>query len=150
MSVEAELKALEKEIKTKRKTVGRKEIRIPGLVMLREVTWNLISKPATVNYPFVQTQVPDRFRGILSFDVKKCLGCGSCAKVCPTGVIKMVPSDKTRLKKAPFFELSRCVFCGSCVDICPTKAIQFTTNYHTAIVDKAKFIIDPNKPDAEK
>ena len=145
MSNEIELKRMEKQLKRKVRIVGRREFRLPGLAVLREVVSNLISKPATINYPVVSTQVPPGFRGILSFDVNKCLGCGSCARVCPTGTITMVPSEKTRLKKAPFFELSKCIFCGSCVDICPTKAIQFTPNYHTAITEKRKFIIDPNK-----
>jgi len=116
---------------------------MPWGTLLREAIRNLVNKPATVNYPLIQTKVPSGFRGILSFDINKCIGCGTCERVCPTNVIKMIPNEKTRLKKAPRFELSKCVFCGSCVDVCPTKAITFTENYHTAVIRKNELDIIP-------
>lgn len=116
---------------------------MPWGTVLREALKNLVKKPVTVNYPLVHVEAPNGFRGILAFDINKCLGCGTCARVCPTNTIEMVPSDKTRLKKAPRFELSKCVFCGSCVDVCPTKAISFTRNYHTAVIKKEDLVINP-------
>ncbi len=102
----------------------------------KEVIKNLFRKPVTVNYPVEKLEPPERLRGKLGFIEEKCLGCGNCARVCPTFAITMVPSEITKLKKKPEIEIAKCVFCGSCVDICPTKALYFTTDYHISALTK--------------
>jgi len=117
---------------------------MPWGSILKEAMKNLLRKSATINYPVTKVEAPNGFRGILVLDLSKCLGCGNCSRVCPTGVIEMVPNDKTRLKKAPKFTLAKCVSCGLCIEACPTKAISFTRNYHTAILKKEDLVIDPD------
>ena len=46
-----------------------------------------------------------------------CIGCGTCAKVCPRGNIQMVVGNK------PSFG-SNCMGCLSCVQLCPKAAIN--------------------------
>ncbi len=50
---------------------------------------------------------------------ERCVGCGTCAKICPTQNI-------TIQEKRPVWN-RRCHGCMSCVAYCPTKAIQFKT-----------------------
>ena len=97
---------------------------------------NVFKKPYTINYPIVKLKAPEGYRGKLDFVEEKCLGCGNCARVCPTYAIEMVPSEITKLKKKPLINLSKCVFCGSCVDICPTKSLSFTEDYHISAFTK--------------
>jgi MauM/NapG family ferredoxin protein len=50
-------------------------------------------------------------------DADKCISCGKCAKICPTGAIDP--------EKAFTAAVSECTDCMSCVDSCPTQAISF-------------------------
>lgn len=53
---------------------------------------------------------------------ERCVGCGVCAKVCPTQNIAIQ-------KKRPVWN-RRCHGCMACVAYCPTKAIQFKNRKH--------------------
>jgi NADP-reducing hydrogenase subunit HndC len=51
-------------------------------------------------------------------DKSKCIGCGACAKVCPTNAI----SGKI---KEPFeIDQSKCIKCGACMARCKFNAIE--------------------------
>lgn len=52
-------------------------------------------------------------------DGQKCVQCGYCASVCPTGAIYLQPPSLETI-----FELEKCVVCGSCVQYCPFKAME--------------------------
>lgn len=49
----------------------------------------------------------------------RCMGCGTCAKVCPTQNISLQ-------NKRPIWN-HHCHGCNACVAYCPTKAVQFKT-----------------------
>ncbi|MFZ2147126.1 MAG: NADH-ubiquinone oxidoreductase-F iron-sulfur binding region domain-containing protein, partial [Sedimentisphaerales bacterium] len=49
-------------------------------------------------------------------DPDKCLGCGQCAKNCPTDAISKI-DDKTYV-----IDQEKCIKCGSCIAGCPEKA----------------------------
>ncbi|MCQ2564317.1 MAG: 4Fe-4S binding protein [Clostridia bacterium] len=50
-------------------------------------------------------------------DTNACIGCGSCAAICPVGAIKLVDGKaKINAKK--------CIKCGSCASFCPVGAIE--------------------------
>lgn len=116
-------------------------MKMPWGAVLKDAFKNLFKKPATVNYPLESLEPPERLRGKLEFDESKCLGCGNCARVCPTYAIEIVPSEITKLKKKPQITIAKCVFCGSCVDICPVNALYFTTDYHISAFTKEELKI---------
>lgn len=49
-------------------------------------------------------------------DTNKCIGCGSCAAICPVGAIKLVDGKAQISAK-------KCIKCGSCASFCPVSAI---------------------------
>ena len=55
------------------------------------------------------------------YDVKEnCVGCGTCAKVCPMGCIHLENGK-------PIHDYTNCANCMACIQHCPTKAIQFAS-----------------------
>lgn len=49
-------------------------------------------------------------------DERKCMGCGACQDVCPTGAIVV--------DRVAHIDPSRCMGCGRCVDGCPKAALS--------------------------
>ncbi len=53
----------------------------------------------------------------LKLDAERCVGCGSCAEVCPHGVFALAR------RKARIEERNACMECGACARNCPAEAI---------------------------
>jgi formate hydrogenlyase subunit 6/NADH:ubiquinone oxidoreductase subunit I len=49
-------------------------------------------------------------------DPEKCVGCGICREVCPTGAVSLEQTARV--------DPSRCIGCGRCVEACPREAIR--------------------------
>ncbi len=49
---------------------------------------------------------------------EKCIGCGKCASICPSGAIEKVGGRPTWTK-------SKCLKCCGCINRCPVSAIQY-------------------------
>jgi ferredoxin len=50
---------------------------------------------------------------------EKCMHCGACTAVCPSGALVMNPQT-WELE----FDMDKCVLCGHCVRACPARAIK--------------------------
>jgi len=48
----------------------------------------------------------------IEFDPNACIGCGSCAYVCPTGYVKMESEDDKRIIWNKVFKMTPCKVCG--------------------------------------
>jgi len=92
---------------------------------------------ATLMYPEVSMDLCCNYRGMLKWYDDRCISCAMCARICPSGAIKMYKSDKSDAKKYPGINYQRCIFCGFCRDICPVNALEFRP-----VHDKAYYSLD--------
>ncbi|MBN1504850.1 MAG: NADH-quinone oxidoreductase subunit NuoI [Candidatus Eisenbacteria bacterium] len=107
---------------------------------------HFFKRPVTVFYPERRRAVSARFRGLhcLARDeqgLEKCVGCGLCAKVCPSFAIEVEAAENTerdrhnnteRYASRYVIDIGRCIFCGYCEEVCPTQAISLTPRYEMA------------------
>ncbi len=100
-------------------------------ILVPTVLRNLIKKPATNLFPETEPiPIPEDFRGMIAYNVDKCVGCRMCVNVCPAGVFVYLPD----IKKMALWT-ARCVYCGQCVDVCPTGALQLSRDFLLANYD---------------
>ena len=73
-----------------------------------------------VKYRLRDIKIPHRTLKMKNIEVRadKCVSCGTCAKFCPTGAIKVEEG------KAAEIDTSACVGCGACVSVCPEGAVK--------------------------
>ena len=70
----------------------------------------------TIQYPRERRKLPDRFRGMLQFDISKCISCFQCVFVCPANAIVMKRGPDGKFY--PCVNYSKCIFCHFCADTC--------------------------------
>jgi len=97
----------------------------------------LFTKPITVQFPEEPVRVYPRLRARHELQrhpdgLEKCVGCGLCAAVCPSGAIFVQAAENTpeyhvspgeRYAEIYEINMSRCIFCGFCEEACPMGAI---------------------------
>ncbi len=83
----------------------------------------------TVRYPFEPPLVTPFFRGKISVDPSKCLGCGACARICPPKALELVREGDSFVLR---YFIGRCIFCAMCFDTCPAKAIEVGHDFELA------------------
>ena len=85
--------------------------------VVSEALHNLLKRPFTRQYPAEREDAPERFRGNIRYESKKCIGCRLCSNNCPVQAIDFHKKGKID------FDMTACIYCGLCGDVCPTKAI---------------------------
>lgn len=92
---------------------------------------NLLSKPATSNYPAQPRQYPERSRGHIEINIDDCIMCGICSRKCMSGAITIDRTNKTWS-----IERMGCVQCSACVNACPKKCLSMVPGYSAPSTEK--------------
>jgi formate hydrogenlyase subunit 6/NADH:ubiquinone oxidoreductase subunit I len=94
-------------------------MRYPKLREIREALVSLVSPAYTSAYP-VKPHVPyENFRGRPVVDDENCVGCETCANVCPPGAITFT-DDREKMVRIIRRDYCKCIFCGQCQEHCIT------------------------------
>ena len=118
----------------------------------------LIRKPVTILKKDIfidPRESSDRYRGFHQNDWDKCIGCGTCATICPTNAINMLEIASIEKgdgfkNERPAFDYGRCSFCALCVDICTSDSLKMSKEYLHLSKDAESFYFLPDKTGIHK
>lgn len=103
---------------------------------------NLFTKPMTLQFPYESLEPVEGYRGRQLLDLEKCIGCGTCKRVCPNNAIDIV---EFKGKKYPQIHLGKCCYCGLCAEYCPKGALKMTSAAMISVMDKSSVVYNPEK-----
>jgi formate hydrogenlyase subunit 6/NADH:ubiquinone oxidoreductase subunit I len=114
-------------------------MRYPKIRELREAIVSLVTPAYTSRFP-AEPHVPfEKFRGKPVVDNENCVGCETCANVCPPNAITFT-DDKEKKIRYIRRDYCKCIFCGQCQDNCITrKGVKLSDKiFDLAVLERGK------------
>lgn len=113
-------------------------MKYPKLREVREAVISLITPAYTSKFPNEPHTPFERFRGKPVVDDENCVGCETCANVCPPQAITF-SDDKEKGTRTIRRDYGKCIFCGQCEEHCITgKGVKLSDKiYDLAVFDRA-------------
>lgn len=116
-------------------------MKYPKIRELKEAVISLVSPAYTSKFP-KEPHVPfENFRGKPVVDNDNCVGCETCANVCPPQAITFT-DDKEKKLRIISRDYCKCIFCGQCQDHCITgKGVRLSDKiFDLAVFERKKNI----------
>ncbi len=112
-------------------------MKYPKLRELREAVISLITPAYTTSFPAAEHTPEEKFRGKPVVNEDRCIGCLTCANVCPPHAITVSDDTKTGIRTITR-DYGKCIFCGQCEAFCLTgEGIKLSNKiYDMAVFDR--------------
>lgn len=116
-------------------------MKYPKIRELKEAVVSLFTPAYTTSFPGKPHTPFENFRGKPEVDDKECVGCETCANVCPPGAIS-IEDDRETGKRILIRNYGKCIFCGMCQEHCITgKGVSLSDKvFDLAVFDREKVV----------
>lgn len=106
---------------------------LPKIREIKEALTSFFSPPYTTQFPAKPYTAPPEYRGKPKYYKEYCVGCGTCAQVCPATAIIIVDNKERKIRTLTV-DYCSCINCGQCEEKCITqKGIKLSNEYSLAV-----------------
>jgi len=95
-------------------------MKYPKIRELKEALASLFTSAYTTKFPYADHVPFEKFRGKPVVDDANCVGCETCANVCPPKAIIFTDDPVKRIRTIRR-DYGKCIFCGQCEEHCITR-----------------------------